>query len=115
MLELLAGKRSGSVMSAILENPETLKDAFESANNAAGSALRENEKYLDSIQGRIDLFNNAIQTMWSTELNSDVVKMFVNLGTSLVKVVDKLGLINTLVFGLMSYFAIFKKNKYSFF
>ena len=50
LLELLAGKRAGSVMSAILQNPETLKDAFESANEASGSALQENEKYLDSIQ-----------------------------------------------------------------
>lgn len=114
LLELLAGKRAGSVMSAILQNPETLKDAFESANKASGSALAENEKYLDSIQGRIDLFNNAIQTMWSTELDSGVVKLFVDLGTSLVKIVDNLGLINALVFGLMSYLTIFKKNKYDF-
>ena len=28
LLELLAGKRAGSVMSAILQNPETLKNAF---------------------------------------------------------------------------------------
>ena len=112
LLELLAGKRAGSVMSAILQNPQILKDAFESANNASGSALRENEKYLDSIQGRIDLFNNAVQTMWNTELDTGVVKFFINLGTSLVKVVDNLGLINTLVFGLMSYFTIFRKNKF---
>lgn len=88
LLELLAGKRAGSVMSAILENPETLKDAFESASDATGSALKENEKYLDSIQGRIDLFNNAVQTLWSNLLDSSVVKNIVDIGAKLVKFLD---------------------------
>ena len=103
LLELLAGKRAGSVMSAILQNPETLKDAFESANEASGSALTENEKYLDSIQGRIDLFNNAVQTMWSNALDDDFVKFIVNVGTQLVKVIDNLGLIKTLVIAIGTY------------
>lgn len=103
LLELLAGKRAGSVMSAILQNPKTLKDAFESANNAAGSALAENEKYLDSIQGRIDLFNNAVQTMWNNALDSDVVKFFVDVGTALVKFVDKLGLIPSILLAIGSF------------
>lgn len=93
LLELLAGKRAGSVMSAILENPETLKDAFESASESTGSALEENEKYLDSIQGKMDLFTNALQTMWNDELNSDIIKFFVSLGTVLIKVLDTVGLL----------------------
>ena len=103
LLELLAGKRAGSVMSAILQNPDILADAFESANNAAGSAMRENEKYLDSIQGRIDLFNNALQTMWSNTLDSDLVKGFVNLATQLVKIIDKIGLVKSTLIALATY------------
>ena len=103
LLELLAGKRAGSVMSAILQNPDTLKDAFESANDASGSALEENEKYLDSIQGRIDLFNNAVQTMWSNTLDDDVVKGFVNLGTELIKIVDTIGLIPSILAAILMY------------
>ena len=68
------------------------------------------KKYLDSIQGRIDLFTNSVQTMWNTELDSGVIKLFVDFGTNLVKIVDNLGLINTLVFGLMTYLTVFKKN-----
>lgn len=112
LLELIAGKTRSNTAAAILSNTKDLEAAYKSAMEAEGSALAENEKYLDSIQGRIDLFNNSIQTMWSNTLNSDVVKFFVNLGTSLVKIVDKFGLINTLVFGLMSYFTVFKKNKF---
>ena len=112
LLELIAGKTRSNTAAAILSNTKDLEAAYKSAMDAEGSALAENEKYLDSIQGRIDLFNNAVQTMWNTELDTGVVKFFVDLGTSLVKVVDNLGLINTLVFALMSYFTIFRKNKF---
>lgn len=88
LLELLAGKRAGSVMSVILQNPEILKDAFESANEAAGSAWTENEKYMDSIQGRLDLFTNAVQTMWNDTLNSDIMKGLINIGTGIIKMID---------------------------
>ena len=95
LLELLAGKRAGSVMSAILQNPETLKDAFESASEATGSAMIENEKYLDSIQGHMDLFTNSLQTMWNNELNSWWIKLFVDIGKGIIQTIDLLGLIPT--------------------
>lgn len=110
LLELLAGKRAGSVMSAILQNPETLKNAFESASDATGSALTENEKYLDSIQGKIDLLTNAIQTMWSNTLNDGMIKGIVEFGTELVKIIDKIGLIPSLLGGVFIYLTAFKKN-----
>ena len=103
LLELISGKRNSSVIAAILQNPQELKEALEDANNAEGSALKENEKYLDSIQGKIDQFNNAIQTLWSNTLNSDTVKWFVDIATQLVKWLDKLGPIKTLLAGIFAY------------
>ena len=100
LLELLAGKTRSNTLAAILGNTEDLEDAYESAMNAEGSALAENEKYLDSIQGRIDLLTNSIQTMWNDTLDSDVVKFFVNIGTQLIKLIDGFGLIKTLVMAI---------------
>lgn len=97
-------------MSAILQNPETLSDAFESANDAAGSAIQENERYLDSIQGRIDLFTNAVQTMWSNAIDDDFVKMIVDIGTELIKLIDKIGLFPSILGGLFIYFTAFQKH-----
>ena len=88
LLELISGKRNSSVIAAILQNPTELKAAFEDANNASGSALKENEKYLNSIQGKIDQFNNAVQSFWSNVLDSDVVKGIVEWGTKIVKSLD---------------------------
>lgn len=100
LLEMIAGKTRSNTAAAILSNTKDLEKAYKSAMEAEGSALAENEKYLDSIQGRIDLFNNSIQTMWNNTLDSDAIKFFVNVGTQLVKWVDNLGLIKTLFMGI---------------
>ena len=95
LLELMAGKNRANTLAAILGNMEDLEGAYNDALNAEGSALRENEAYLDSIQGKIDLFNNSLQTMWMNFIDSKTVKNIVSLGTALIKLVDAIGLIPT--------------------
>ena len=65
--------------------------------------MRENEKYLDSVQGKIDQFNNAVQSMWSDEVDSQWIKDLVSLGTILVQLIDKVGLFNIGLVGLFTY------------
>lgn len=103
LLEIIAGKTRSNTAAAILLNTKDLEEALVAAQDAEGSALRENEKYLDSIQGKIDQFNNAVQTMWSDTLDSDVVKDFVALGTELVKIIDDVGLLKLAIAGLITY------------
>ena len=93
----MAGKNRANTLSAILSNMRDLEDAYESALNAEGSALKENETYLDSIQGRIDLFNNAVQTLWMNALDSEALKIIIDFGTALVKIADTAGPISTLI------------------
>ena len=89
---------------------EDLENAYKSASNAEGSALKENATYLDSIQGRVDLFTNALQTMWMNLISSDAVKFFVDSATALVRFFDsaigKVTVLGTLVAGL------YGKNKH---
>ena len=88
LLELLAGKNRANTLAAILGNTKDLEAAYKSAMEAEGSAYSENEKYLNSIQGRIDLFNNAVQTLWSNILKDDVIKSVVVWGTKIIKSLD---------------------------
>jgi TP901 family phage tail tape measure protein len=106
-LELMGGKRQANVLSALIQNFDTVESVIETSANSAGSALQENEKYLDSIQGKIDQFNNSLQSMWSNTLDSDMVKGFVALGTELVKIIDKIGLLNV---GLVGFFIYLQKQ-----
>jgi hypothetical protein len=107
-LELMAGKNRANTLAAILNNMEDLEGAYESALKAEGSALKENEAYLDSIQGRIDLFTNSVQTLWMNLLDSSVINGIVDAGTALIKLLDTgYGKIIAIVGAL----AIYKKFK----
>jgi chromosome segregation ATPase len=96
-LELLSGKRQANVLAAVIKNFDMVEDAIKTSADSAGSAMSENEKYMDSIQGHIDQFNNSIQTMWSNLIKSDYVKFFVDIGTAITTVIDKLGLLGTTI------------------
>lgn len=102
LLELVAGKTRGSVVAALFQNGDVLEKAYKSASDASGSAMRELENHLDSIQGRIDLFTNSLQTMWMNFINADVVKFIVDIGTGLIKLVDKVGVLKVAVAGLFT-------------
>ena len=72
----------------MLTNVEDLEGAYKAAMQAEGSAYRENEAYLDSIQGRVDLFMNSLQTFWMNLISSDVAKWVVDTGTKLIQFLD---------------------------
>lgn len=113
-LELMAGKNRANTLAAILTNMEDLEDAYKSAMDAEGSALRENEAYLDSIQGRIDLFTNALQTFWMNAVNSSVIKGVVDAGTDIINLLDTVqGKILAIVGGIALYERIKNKVKFS--
>ncbi len=111
LLELLAGKNRSNAMAAMLTNLDDLTAAYDDAMEAQGSAEAENEKYLDSIKGKMEQFTNATQTMWTNALSSDIVKFFVDIGTNLVNIIDKLGLFQTLLAGIITYYSTLSKNK----
>ena len=102
LLEVLAGKTRGSVVAALLQNGDILKSSYESASNASGSAQKELNTYLDSIEGRISLFKNEMQTVWMNFISSDVIKFFVDLGTEILKVIDKIGVLQSALIALVA-------------
>ena len=55
---------------------------------SSGSALAENEKWLDSIEGKTYQFTNALQTMWSNILDSEAIKGFIDFGTDAIQFLD---------------------------
>ncbi len=65
------------------------------AMNSAGSALNENEKYLDSINGKVAQFQAAFEKLSASFVNSGLVKGVVDGGTAILEtltaIIDKLG------------------------
>lgn len=88
--KLISGKRGGQATSALLNNFKVAEDAMKQASNAAGSALAENSKYLDSIQGRLAQLDASFQSLSTHVLDSGIVKYAVSFLTTIVKITDNI-------------------------
>ena len=92
LLESIAGKNRASIASSILQNPDVLQSVYEdSSTKAAGSAMEENQKYLDSISGHLAKLQNAWQELWANAANRDVINMFIDLGTTILNLINDVG------------------------
>lgn len=90
LLEMIGGKRNANVVSALLENFTVAEQALQTAANSAGSAIAENEKQLDSIEGKIAKFKATFQTFAQNLISSETVKLVVDIGTAILTLLDNL-------------------------
>lgn len=82
------GTQQNALFMDLMDNWDLVEKSVQSATNSMGSADAENRKYLDSINGKLAQFENAVEQLSTTLVDSDIVKFFVELGTSGVKAVD---------------------------
>lgn len=103
LLELIAGKNRASIVAGLFTNFEESDKALQNALGSAGSALAENEKILDSIQGKLKQLEAAWESLSATVLSSELVKGLLDFAISFVQAIDKiisaLGSIETAVGG----------------
>ncbi len=88
--ELIAGKRNANGVAAILNGFDVAESTMKSAANSDNVAWEENEKYLDSIQGRLAQLDASFQVLSQDVLSSDLIKGGVSFLTSIVKLLDKI-------------------------
>ena len=108
-LELIGGKRQANILSSVITNFETVEDVIETSMNSSGSAMKENAKWMDSIEGKSIQLTNAMQALWNEIINSDAIKFFLDFALGATKVVDAISPIPSVLAGVVGYFAIFKK------
>lgn len=76
----------------------------EEATNAEGSALENQQKYMDSFAGKLQSLETEAKIAWINILDSDLLKGGVDLLSGLVKIVgqlvDKFGLLNVASVGI---------------
>lgn len=111
ILERIGGKRNASVIASLLQNFQETEKALKVSQSAEGSALRENEKYLDSIQGRLDVLKATGQAIATDLLDPASVKTVMGfiqfVATGLEKITNALGGVPTALLG-GGLFAAFK-------
>lgn len=89
-LEKLAGKTRASTIAGLIENYETIADVMDTASDAEGSALEENAKYLDSVDGKLQQLTNEAQKFWYILLHAEDVKKITGALTDVLHVVNKI-------------------------
>ena len=96
LLETLFGKNRGNQGAAVLQAFQSgqVQKALEATLNAEGSAMQEQERWMQSLEAKTQQFEAAFQSLSNTVLDSDLLKFFVDLGTTGVKAID--GLVNAL-------------------
>lgn len=92
LLETVAGKQRANQIAALITNFKQAEKAFASSENSDGSALKEQERWLDSIEGRINTLQSSFQSLSTDFINSSEIKDIVGVLTDLVNGLD--GLIN---------------------
>lgn len=109
------GVRNANVISALINNFETVEEVLVTSADAAGSALAENEKYLDSIAGKVSTFKATFEELSVTLINSESVKQIVDFGTGLLnvlnavaKLIESIGGLNTVLMGTAGIIAAIK-------
>lgn len=105
---LIGGKTQVDVVTAILKNFETALNATDTAINSVGSAMTENEKYLDSIQGKLSALNSEFEKFWTEGISSSSVKQIVEFGTGVLKLVNALGGLPTILTAIVGIIATLK-------
>ena len=110
--ELLAGKHQGNVMSSLMNNFDIARQALEVSMNSEGSAMEEHEKWMESIEAKVNQLKAAWEGLSNSFLDSGFVKGAVSGLTGLIQVIDtlinKIGAVPTILTGVG--IAAFVKN-----
>lgn len=104
LLETIAGKNRSNIAASILQNGDMLRSVYEDAQNSEGSAEKELNSYLDSIDGKMAQLENRAQEFWFKVIDSETIKNGIDLLSTLLKgatdFVDTVGLLPTIFTGI---------------
>lgn len=86
--EMLGGKRNSNAVLSVIEQFSIAEKSMEDAANSSNSAMTEQERMMDSIEGRLKRLNASFEKFSNDVLSSDLVKFFVTLATKIVDAAD---------------------------
>ena len=106
LLEALAGKTRANVIASVLQNGDMLREVYQSSQLSQGSAEEELAKYQASISGHIAQLQNQWQQAWANTANRDTINFFIDTGTAIMELVNKVGLLKTAIPTIGAFYAL---------
>ena len=114
LLNLLGGKRNANAVQALIQQFSIAEDTMKQAANSTGSAMKENDTYMSSIQGKLDQLSSSFQNLSINLLDSDIVKFFADLAINVTDFTNSLvkanALVPTLISAVSAYGTLSKKD-----
>ena len=108
LTEIMFGESRAKQGLALMEAFQSgqIQKAYETAIASAGSAYEAQAGWLDSLEAKTLQFEAAFQSLSNTAFSSDLLKGFVDLGTTVIRMLDKImekfGTFPTLLAGIAS-------------
>lgn len=112
LYEILFGKMRGNQGAALIQAFQSgqVEKAYEAAVGSDGSAMAEQTKWLDSLEGKTQQLKASWQELSNTVIDSDFMKSLIDFGSTalsfLTKIIDNIGVLNTALIGFAGYGAI---------
>ena len=103
--ELAAGKRQVKVLESLLTNWSGVEKAVKAATNSAGSAEKENSKYINSIAGKVKSLESSIQKLSVATVDDNFIKWLLDIAKGFVDFQTSLGGLMPLVSALVLLFS----------
>lgn len=105
--ELIAGKRQGNIVSSLMTNFDTAREALDTSMNSAGSAMKEHEKWQQSLEAQINKLKASWQSLSQAFLKSDflhgALDAVIGLVDGIAFLIDKIGALPTLFAAFSAY------------
>ena len=112
--ELIAGKRQGNIVSSLMSNFDTAREALDTSMNSAGSAMREHEKWQQSLEAQINSLKASWQGLSQAFLSSDflhgALEAVIKLVDGITKLIDTFGTLPTILGTVAAGMSLFKNK-----
>ena len=105
LAESIAGTRNQNVFYSLVNQFKEAEGALDAAQNASGAMSQAYDAYLESIEGHIGILKADFEDLSTTILNSDILKVVIDVVDGLVKIVDYLAEIKILLPGIIAIIA----------
>lgn len=113
---VIAGQRQGNIFSGTMKNMSEGVEAYNSALDSSGSAFLEQERYMDSIEGKLNQFAETLKSVWVDAISSETIKNVVDMGISALELVGSMsnsfGMLPTTIGLATASLMIFNKEMY---